>query len=310
MSMKSVVIDKFGGPEVLRIAELPEPKAAPGEIVVDIHATSINPADTSVRRGQRQNVVPGNFPQTLGRDFSGVVREVGAGVTDFKPGDPVFAVCKQGKDGSYAEAIAIEAAICCRKPVFLSHTEAAALALIGLTALVSIEDTLKLKKGERILIQGGAGGVGSYGVQLAHHLGATVFTTASARNHEYLKAFGADTVIDYNTQDFTKIATGMDCVFDTVGGNTQTRSYECLKPGGRLAWIAPGEPDAKPHGAIQILRPDVQRDRPHLERVAELARIGAVKVPEIQTLKLDEIRKAHELSETKHVRGKIVLQVR
>lgn len=308
--MKAVVIDQFGGPEVLRIAELPDPKPKPGEIVVDIHATSVNPADCSVRRGQRQNVVPGNFPQTLGRDFSGVVREVGPGVTDFKPGDPVFAVCKQGNDGSYAEAIAIEAAICARKPDFLSHVEATALALIGLTALVSIEDTLKLKRGEKILIQGGAGGVGGYAVQLAHHIGATVFTTASARNHDYLKKFGADTVIDYNKDDFTKIATDMDAVFDTVGGNVQTRSFQCLKPGGRLAWIAPGEPDAKPHGAIQILRPNVLRDRPHLERVVELARSGAVKVPDIQTMKLEDIRRAHELSETKHVRGKIVLTVR
>jgi NADPH:quinone reductase-like Zn-dependent oxidoreductase len=308
--MKAVVIDKFGGPEVLRIADLPDPKPAPGEILVDIHATSINPADCSVRQGARQNVVPGNFPQTLGRDFSGVVRSVGQGVTDFKPGDAVFAVCKQGKDGSYAEAIAIEAEICCPKPDFLSHTEAAALALIGLTALVSIEDTLKLKKGEKILIQGGAGGVGSYGVQLAHHIGATVFATASARNHDYLKKFGADTVIDYTKDDFTKVATNIDAVFDTVGGKVQTRSFDCLKPGGRLAWIAPGEPDAKPHGAIQVLRPNVLRDRPHLERVVELARSGAVKVPDIQTLRLDEVRKAHELSETKHVRGKLVLQVR
>jgi NADPH:quinone reductase-like Zn-dependent oxidoreductase len=308
--MKAVVIDKFGGPEVLRIAELPDPKPAPDEIVVDIHATSINPADTAVRQGARQSIVPGNFPQTLGRDFSGVVRSVGQGVTDFKPGDAVFGVCKQGKDGAYAEQLAIEAAICCKKPMFLSHTEAAALALIGLTALVSLEDTLKLKKGEKILIQGGAGGVGSYAVQLAHHIGATVYATASTRNHDYLKKFGADVLIDYNKDDFTKIAAGMDCVFDTVGGNVQTRSFACLKPGGRLAWIAAGEPDAKPHGAIQVLRPNVLRDRPHLERVAELARTEAVKAPDIQVLPLSDIRKAHELSETKHVRGKLVMQVR
>jgi len=253
--------------------------------------------------------MPGLFPMRLGRDFSGVVRAVGPGVVDFKPGDAVFAVTEQGKDGTYAEAIAINAAICAKKPDFLSHIEAAALALIGLTALVSIEDTLKLQKGEKILIQGGAGGVGGYAVQLCRHIGATVLATASARNHDYVKKLGADTVIDYTKDDFTKIATNCDAVFDTVGGKVQTRSFESLKPGGRLAWIAAGEPEVKPHGRVQVLRPNVARDRAHLDRVSELARTGTVTTPDIQVLKLEDAGRAHELSETKHVRGKLVFQV-
>ena len=308
--MKAVVINKFGGPEVLHLADMPDPTPGPGEIVVDIHAASVNPADCRVRDGARQNIVTAKFPQVLGRDFSGVVRSAGAGVSDFKPGDPVFGVTVQGKDGTYAEAIAIDATICAKKPEFLTHVEAAALALIGLTSLISIEDTLKLKKGEKILIQGGAGGVGGYAVQLCRHIGATVLATASARNHDYVKQLGADTVIDYTQDDFTKIARDCDAVFDTVGGKVQTRSYESLKPGGRLAWIAAGEPDAKPHGAIQVLRPNVTRDRPHLERVVELARSGAVKVPPIEVFKLSDAARAHERSDSRHVRGKLVFQIR
>jgi NADPH:quinone reductase-like Zn-dependent oxidoreductase len=310
MTMKAAYMERHGGPEVLKYGDLPDPVPKPGEIVVDIHAASVNPADTSVRRGQRLNQVAEKFPQILGRDFSGVVRQLGAGVSDLKVGDAVFGVTEQGNDGTYCEQLAIKAAIVAKKPDFLSHVEAAALALIGITAVYSIEDTLKLKKGEKILIQAGAGGVGGYGVQLAHHIGATVLATASARNHDYVKAFGADVVIDYNKDDFTKIATNCDAVFDTVGGKVQTRSFDCLKPGGRLAWIAPGEPDAKPHGAIQVLRPKVDRDRPHLERVVELARSGTVKVPDIEIFKLADAARAHALSEAKHVRGKLVFQVR
>ena len=308
--MKAVVIDTFGGPEVLQLRDIPEPQPGEGEVLVDIHATTINPADCHVRRGARQNIVETKFPIRLGRDISGVVKKVGPGVSDLKVGDAVFAVTEQGKDGAYAEGIVVKAAICAKKPDFLSHNEAAALALIGITALISVEDTLKLKNGESILIQGGAGGVGGYAVPLAHHIGAKVYATASANNHDYLKSLGADVVIDYNKDDFTKIATGMDAVFDTVGGKVQSRSFDSLKAGGRLAWVAAGEADFKVPADKTIVRPNVIRDRPHLERIADLAKTGAVKVPPMQVLKLDEIRKAHELSETRHVRGKLVIQVR
>jgi len=307
--MKAVVIDTFGGPEVLQIRDIPEPQPGDGEVLVEIHASTVNPADCHVRRGARQNIVETKFPIRLGRDLSGVVTKVGPGVTDLKVGDAVFAVTEQGKDGANAEAITIKADICAKKPDFLSHNEAAALALIGLTALTAIEDTIKLKKGENILIQGGAGGVGGYAVPLAKHIGATVYATASANNHDYLKSIGADTVIDYNKDDFTKIARDMDAVFDTVGGKVQSRSFDSLKQGGRLAWIANGEAGFTVPDGKQILRPNVARDRAHLERVVELAKSGAVTVPPMQVMKLDDIRKAHELSDARHVRGKLVLQI-
>src|SRR5205823_14537446 len=165
----------------------------------------------------------------------------------------------------YAEKIAIKAALVAKKPAKLGHAEAAAMALTSLTAIWALEDPAHLKKGETILIQGGAGGVAGFAIQLAKHIGATVITTASARNHDYVKKLGADRVIDYNTEDFTKTAGPCDVVFDTVGGEVQVRSYQVLKPGGRLVWIAAAPPGFEPiRKDVQVLRPRVARHRPHL----------------------------------------------
>ena len=176
--MKAVLLTNHGGPEMLRYGEAPDPTAGPGEVVVDIHAASVNAADYKVRLGSgRSNL---RFPYILGRDFSGVVSAVGPGVTDLAVGDAVFGVCDQGIEGAYAEKIAIKAAIIAKKPDRLGHAEAAAMALTSITALWALEDTAQLKAGETILIQGGAGGVAGFGIQLAKHLGATVITTAGA----------------------------------------------------------------------------------------------------------------------------------
>ena len=165
--MKAVYIEQFGGPEVVKYGDLPDPSAGPGQIVVDAFAASVNGADWKVRANHYGKAAP--FPLILGRDFSGVVSALGAGVTDLRVGDEVFGVLETGREGAYAEKIAIAAAIVAKKPAALSHVDAAALALTGLTALCSIEDSLKLKSGETILIQGGAGGVASFAIQLAKH---------------------------------------------------------------------------------------------------------------------------------------------
>ena len=178
--MKAVLLINHGGPEMLRYGEAPDPAAGPSEVVVDIH--SVNAADYKVRLGGGRYSLS-RFPHILGRDFSGVVSMVGAGVTDFIVGDPVFGVTDQGIEGAYAEKIAINAAIIAKKPDHLGHAEAAALGLTSLTALTAIEDTAHLKAGQTILIQGGAGGVAGFAVQLCKYLGATVITTASASNH-------------------------------------------------------------------------------------------------------------------------------
>jgi NADPH:quinone reductase-like Zn-dependent oxidoreductase len=307
--MRAVLFSNHGGAEVLQYGEAPDPIPMPGEVVVDIHAASVNAADYKVRLGSPRSSL--RLPHILGRDFSGVVSAVGSGVTDLAVGDAVFGVCDQGVEGAYAEQIAIKAAIIAKKPAGLSHAEAAAMALTGLTALWALEDTAQLKAGETILIQGGAGGVAGFGIQLAKHIGATVITTASARNHDYVRHLGADRVIDYNAEDFTTAITDCDVVFDTVGGDVQIRSYAVLKPGGRLVWIAPApEGSQPPRSDVQMLRPGVARDRKHLERMLELLEVGAVWPPEIVRYRLTDAAEAHRVSEARHLRGKLVFEVR
>jgi len=232
-------------------------------------------------------------------------------VKDFKVGDAVFAVCDAGQEAAYAEKISIKAAIVGKKPEKLTHVESAAVALIGLTALCSVEDTLQLKSGETILVQGGAGGVASFAIQLAKHLGARVITTASKANHDYLRGLGADEIIDYHSQDFTKTVSGCDAVFDTVGGDVAKRSFAVLRPGGRAAFIASGNTaPPSPRADVASLRPKAGRDRPHLDRISALVTSGAVRVPEITTYKLSEAAAAHAVSEGRHLRGKLVFKVR
>ena len=307
--MKAAYIERHGGPEVLKFGDMPDPVARPGEVVVDIVAASVNGADWKVREGKSGQL--SHFPYILGRDFSGVVAAVGDGVTDLRVGDEVFAVCDAGQEGAYAEKIAIKASIVAKKPAGLSHVDAAALALAGLTAICTVEDTLKLKAGETILIQGGAGGVAAFAIQLSKHLGARVITTASAANHDYLREIGADEIIDYNAVDFTKVVRDCDAVFDTVGGDVAQRSFKVLKPGGRAAFIASGPQAPKPERSdVVALRPHIGRDRPHLERIAELVAIGAVRPPEVTRYKLSEAVAAHEVSQSRHFRGKLVFLVR
>jgi len=308
--MKAVLLTSHGGPEMLRYGDAPDPSAGAGEVVVDIHAASVNGADPKVRRGNGRYKLD-RFPHILGRDFSGVVSAVGAGVTDFGIGDAVFGVTDQGMEGAYAEKIAIKASIIAKKPDDLGHAEAAALGLTSLTALTAIEDTAELKAGETILIHGGAGGVAGFSIQLAKHLGARVITTASAGNHPYVRSLGAEQVIDYNAEDFVKIGPICDVVFDTVGGDVQVRSYAVLKPGGKLVWIAPAPDGFRPARTdIQTLRPNVTRDRAHLERMLALFKAGVVTPPTIVRYKLADAAEAHRISEARHLQGKLVLEVR
>ena len=306
--MKAAYIQQFGGPEVLQVGDLPDPSAAPGQIVVDTFAASINGADWKVRAGSYGQA---KFPLILGRDFSGVIGALGAGVEDLRIGDEVFGVLEAGRDGTYAEKVAVGAAIVAKKPSALSHVDAAALALTGLTALCAVEDTLKLKSGETILIQGGAGGVAGFAIQLAKHLGARVISTASAANLAYVRGLGADDVIDYATTDFRKVGRTCDAVFDTVGGDVAVRSFAVLKPGGRAAFIASGaQPPKADRSDVTALRPAVGRDRAHLDRIATLYLEGAVRPPPVTLYDLDDAAEALRVSESRHLKGKLVLKVR
>jgi NADPH:quinone reductase-like Zn-dependent oxidoreductase len=306
--MKAAFVERYGGPEVFQYGDLPDPIAGPGEVVIDIVAASINAADWKVRLGEYKHT---KFPLIPGRDFSGAVSNAGEGGKDIAVGDAVFGVCEAGQEGAYAERIAVKAAIVAKKPGALSHLNAAALALTGLTAMSAIEDTLKLQRGETILIQGGAGGVAGFAIQLAKHIGARVVTTASAANHAYVRGLGADEIVDYNDRDFTQAVRDCDAVFDTVGGDVAQRSFAVLKPGGRAAFIASGAQAPKPQrGDVTALRPPVGRARRHLERIVELYQAGVVRPPETKLYRLSEAADAHRLSESRHFRGKLVFQVR
>lgn len=320
--------ERHGGPEVLQYGDLPDPVAAADEIVVDVHAASVNGADWRVREGG-YNAIP-SFPHVLGRDFSGVVSAIGPQVTDLSPGDAVFGALDNTAgiaEGAYAEKLATRAEIVARKPDGISHVEAAAVALCGLTAVAAIEKSIRLQAGESILIHGGAGGVAGFAIQLAKHLGARVITTASGGNHDYVRQLGADEAIDYNAVDFRTVVTGCDAVFDTVGGDVTEASFAVLRPGGRLASIASFElvtsldqprgaakaikiAPPSPRGDICSLLPHVRRDRPHLERVAYLVSSGAIAAPEIAVFGLAQAADALRISQGRHLRGKLVLCVR
>jgi NADPH:quinone reductase-like Zn-dependent oxidoreductase len=309
--MKAIFIERFGGPDVLTYGDFPDPVAGTGQIAIDVFAASVNGADWKVRSnayGAQSSA--DKFPLILGRDFSGVVAARGEGVSDFTTGDEVFGVLEAGREGAYAEKLVISASIVAKKPAPMSHVNAAALALAGLTAIKSLEDTLHLKSGETILIQGGAGGVGSFAVQLAKHLGAHVIATARAENHAFLRELGADEIIDYTKTDFTTIGQRCDAVFDTVGGEVGQKSYTVLKPGGRAAFVASAQAPKPDRNDVTPLRPGVSRARSPLERVAALFTAGAVRAPAIKLYALQDAADAHRLSESRHFRGKLVFQVR
>lgn len=307
--MKAAFFRRYGPPEVLEYGELPDPAPGRGEVLVDICAASVNAADWKQRAGQYPAKVA--LPHIPGRDFSGVVAATGEDANDFRPGEAVFGVCEVPAEGAYAEKIALRQEILARKPERFSHIECTAAGLAALTALISVEDTLQVKAGETVLIHGGAGGVAGFAIQLAKHRGARVISTASASNHDYVRGLGADTVIDYRTQDFARAVSGCDAVFDTVGGDVTARSFAVLRPGGRLASIAGGsQAPASPRAEVTSLRPNVARSRLHLERVVSLLESGALRLPEISLFSLSQAAAAHRVSEARHLRGKLVLQVR
>lgn len=305
--MQAAQISQRGGPEVIELVSLPDPEPGPGEVVVDVYAASVNAADWKVRAGSAMRVP--DLPHGLGRDFSGVVTAAGAGAR-FTVGDSVFGVLPHGREEAYAEKVRVAADHVAAKPDDCSHVEAAAIGLAGLTAMVAIEETLDVRPGETVLIQGGAGGVGGMAVQFAAKIGAVVIATARSENHDYVASLGALWLIDYREEDVAKALGDCDAALDCVGQDTMAGTFAALKTGGRAAFIGVGAdaPDP-PRADLRSLRPDVYRSRERIDRLAAHINSGVIGPPQIEVLPFSEVRTAHAKSETGHVRGKLVLQI-
>ncbi len=313
--MKAVRMHEYGGPDVLQVEVVPRPSARAGEILVRVHASGVNPIDWKVREGYLRHAVPLRLPAVLGADFSGVVEAAGQGVKSYRRGDAVFGRAEITHDGTYAEYITVPADHVVRKPDRIDHVHAAGVPTAALTAWQALIDapapaqSANVSPGEKVLIHGAAGGVGSFAIQFAKHRGAWVVATASVRHREFLRGLGADAFVDYTTQRFEDVARDVDVVLDTIGGDTQTRSWSTLRRGGVLvSTVGVNEEEARRHGARAIVVSGRMNAR-ILQRIAGLIERGVVRVHVSKVLPLTQTRRAHEESQSGHVEGKLVLSV-
>ena len=310
-TMKAIRIHNYGALEVLKYEDAPRPQvSAAGEVLIRVYAAGVNPVDCAIRAGRVQEIFPVSFPWIPGWDLSGVVEELGPDVTKFDKGDEVFAIPDTTRNGAYAEYIVARESEVALKPKSLHHIRAAAVPVAAITAWNALFDTAQLQPGQRVLIHGGAGGVGHFAVQLAKRKGAHVIATASAKNHELVYELGADEVIDYQAQKFEDVARKIDIVLDPIGGDTQERSWKVLKKGGILVSIVqpPSEEKARSVGA----RGAMVQSKPDGAKLAEIAKLidsGQLAPVINRILPLSEARRAQELSQSGHTRGKIVLRV-
>lgn len=316
-TMQAMVITGYGGTDVFKFQEIPKPRPKDKELLVKVLATSINPIDYKIRGGLRATGL--ELPQILGFDVSGVIEETGDKVSDFKIGDEVYYLPRIiGWQGAYAEYHLVEEGIVSRKPANLSHLEAASIPLVASTAWDALIERAKIKLGEKILIHGGAGGVGSIAIQLAKLCGCFVFATCSTKNIDFVKQIGADFVIDYKKENFISVISketkneGVDIVFDTVGGENLSKSLEVTKGFGRVATILP--PSSSIETAffknISVYPVFVQSGRYKLDVIRDLLEWGKLKPVIDSVVSLNEIPKAHERLEKGGIRGKIVVKVK
>ncbi|WP_459500557.1 NADP-dependent oxidoreductase [Bacillus sp. C1] len=309
--MKAIVIEHYGNVEELKGKEVVIPTPQEDEVLIEVHATSINPVDWKTRKGDLQRKLLFSFPIILGLDAAGIVVKVGANVTKYKSGDKVYTKLANVGKGSYAEYVTAKEEHIAKMPGNLSFTQAAAVPLAGLTAWQSLVDYGKVQKGDRVLIHAGAGGVGSFAIQIAKAFGAHVTTTASLANHAFLEELGADILIDYRKEDFGRALAGdYDMILDTIGGAVQEKSYSLLKSGGKLISIvhAPKEGELVRHDISAVfmwLKPSGSQLL-KLSKWIEEGKITPI-VSHVFDFSQDSIRKAHLLSENGHTRGKIVI---
>ena len=332
--MKAFVLDRYGKKGGLRMGEMPDPQMREDDVLVQIHAAGVNPLDSKIRDGEFKLILPYRLPLILGNDFAGVVVRVGSRVRRFKPGDEVYARPDADRIGAFAQFIAIREDSLAIKPKGLTMEEAASIPLVGLTAWQALIEKANLKKGQKILIHAGSGGVGTLAIQLAKHVGATVATTTSAANVDWVKALGADIVIDYTRDDFTTLLRDYDVVLNSLGGDVLEKSVQVLKRGGKLISISgPPDPDfARDVGSSWILR-QVMRLLSHrirkktqrhgvsysflfmkasghqLREIGRLVESGIIRAVVDRVFQFESTNEAMAYVETGRAKGKVVVRV-
>lgn len=310
--MKAAQINEYGPPDAVKIVDIEKPAVAENQVLIEVHASSLNPWDTFVREGRAQSFMRLDLPVTLGGDIAGVVVEIGQGVTGLRIGDEIYGAAGiTGGSGAFAEFAVTSADKVAPKPKTMNFIESAAVVLTGLSALQAINDNIKLQASQKILIHGGAGGIGSAAIQLAKHLGAYVATTASGEDLAFAKELGADEAIDYKTQSFDEIIQDYDAVFDTVAGETYERSFSVLKKGGIIVSMnAQPNQELMDRYSVTALLQSTHATTDSLNKLAVLIDQGVVKVHVDKTFPLDQIVEAFQTRESSSIRGKIAISVK
>jgi alcohol dehydrogenase len=313
--MKAAQFSKYGGPEVIELnRDAVLPKAGEGQILVEGHAASINPIDLLIRAGIMQQMFQLTFPVTLLGDFAGEVKEVGQGVSAFRAGDQVFGFAPvfSGGSGAAAEYVASKASVAVQKPTRASLAEAAALPLAGVSAVQALELHMKAKSGQKVLIHGGAGGIGSFAIQYAKYLGCHVATTVRGSQKEFVRRLGADDVIDFELEKFDTILKEYDGVLDTVGGEVYKRSFSVLKRGGMVVSVVQNSPDQELMSKFGVTSVFViaQVDSASLNNLAKLVDEGALKPQIDREFSLEQARDACTYFEQDHPKGKVVVRIK
>lgn len=308
--MKAVQIYQYGEAGELKYEDAPLPEIQPDEVLVKVYASGVNPVDWKVRKGYLKDMIPYSFPLIVGWDMAGVIEKTGDGVTDLKAGDEVYGMTDMMRNGTYAEYVAVKAAKIGLKPQSLDFVTAASVPMAGHTAWQGIFEHGKLQAGQKILINGAAGSVGSMAVQLARWKGAFITGTASKQNAAYLTALGADMVLDYHEENFEDRIKNVDVLFDTVGGETQIKLLRVMKPGGIVvSTVGITDPEAVKSNGLQGIAYSAVPVPAQLKQIADLIDAGKLQTLVSKVLPLQDVAEAHRLSEEGHMHGKIVLKV-
>jgi alcohol dehydrogenase len=306
--MKAAQLTRFGGNEGVVITSMSIPAVSNGKLLVAVHAAGVNPVDWKIRSG----IIKIPLPAILGGDFSGIIKEIGPGVVNFKPGDEVYgqSAVHRGGSGAFEEFALADQDAVALKPKRISHVEAGALPLVGVSALQALENYMKLSEGQSVLIHGGGGGIGSIAIQVARHIGARVSTTVGERDVDFVKRLGADRIIDFRRKKFEDEAGDMDAVLDLVGGETYRRSFPVLKKGGIIVSLLenPDEMMMKRYGVRAVLQL-TQVNSARLERLSKLVDEGIVKIHIDKIFPLERTGEALAYLELDHPSGKVVLDV-